>query len=381
MIPYCILLTTICFLCYLNQKSPSKAIRTLVFLIMGLFSGIRYYVSVDYENYCDVFYAIKNGGYYSIEKSFVWISRIVQYFDGTAQVIFLLYSLLFSFFIFQFIEKESINFTFSAIIFLCFAPFYLSSFNTMREALAVSIVLYSLTIDETKKIKVFILIFVAICIHTSAIAGILLLLLKKMRMKQGIISVLVFSALMYVALSVFGFNYLSQSLSNFRESSYSVAALGISYIVFLLFGLYILHLSYREMLQITNIEKSLIVYSCALILVAFICRRYETLFARFITYGSFYFLISYPKLNRMFFSAIFQYISYTFFIGYYFITLSNARSMIPYQYSLWFFNSKAKNAFFVYVLLAFITFYIMLLHKNNIKSRLHKNETKNQLGD
>ena len=56
MIPYGILLITVCFLCYLNQKKSSKTIRKLIFFILGVFSGIRYYVSVDYGNYCDVFY-------------------------------------------------------------------------------------------------------------------------------------------------------------------------------------------------------------------------------------------------------------------------------------------------------------------------------------
>lgn len=378
MIPYGILLITVCFLCYLNQKKSSKTIRKLIFFILGVFSGIRYYVSVDYGNYCDVFYAIKYGGYYSIEKSFVLISRIVQHFGGTPQIIFLFYSLLFSYFVFQFIEKESTDFTFSVIIFLCFAPFYLSSFNTIREFLSVSILLYSLTIDESKKAKIFVLVLIAICIHTSAIIGVALWILKKIKIKHEIIFVLFFSALMYAFLSIYGFNYLSQSLSGFRESSYSVSALGISYLIFLLFGLFVLYLSYRGIIPITQIEKSLIIYSCIIILVALLSRKYETLFARFITYGSFYFVISYPKLQRLFSSAIFRYISYVFFMGYYFITLISARAMIPYQCSLKFFDSKISNVFFIYILVTFITFFLVFLEKDEIKSQSNENKIKIQ---
>lgn len=65
-------------------------------------------------------------------------------------------------------------------------------------------------------------------------------------------------------------------------------------------------------------------------------------------------------------------------MGYYFITLRSARAMIPYQCSLKFFDSKISNVFFIYILVTFITFFLVFLGKDEIKSQSNENKIKIQ---
>ena len=147
----------------LYNKKNKKIFLVLSFSIPMIISGIRYNVGTDYVNYINYY---KWNSYISL--SFSIISKIAHLFYSY-QVIFIIYSFLFLFFIFKGlknIKKEARTFAYFCFLFL----FFTTSFNIVRQMLAISIVFYSykyMLNNDFKKYLIFILM--ASFFHNSAL--------------------------------------------------------------------------------------------------------------------------------------------------------------------------------------------------------------------
>lgn len=148
---------------YINNRKRNK-LWTAVISGLPLFflSAFRYGIGTDYINYVEMYSLwIPRGVRTSIEPLFFYLNRVVYYFAGEKyQWIFIVFSVIYLGFTFAAIFRMSESPTLS-IYLLVAMTFYLSFFNTSREHIGCSILLFSVYYAEKKDWKKFIF-FVAI---------------------------------------------------------------------------------------------------------------------------------------------------------------------------------------------------------------------------
>ncbi|MEF6517220.1 EpsG family protein [Escherichia coli] len=142
-----------------------NAAYLILFMILFIPAAIRYGVGLDFFNYVDIFeYPDHYQG--QIEIGFYFIVKSLSVLGFGYQSLFVLCSALTLFFFIKSISAE--NAWASTLIFIC--TLYLSSYCLLRQALAVSILMYScrLWIDNNKP-KSILFILLACSMHYSAI--------------------------------------------------------------------------------------------------------------------------------------------------------------------------------------------------------------------
>jgi transmembrane protein EpsG len=175
-----ILISSIAYCVDLVKRSLLHCRRELEFLlcillvlVLGLFSGLRYDVGRDYLAYLDT---VAHGTYADIavtgetyELGYVAIAASIFGAGISPYSLFFVFGFLISGFLVVGITKKSTNAWFSFFLFFT-DGFILSSFNIMRQFLAVTIFLVAVNAVCNKKIvQYFLLIIIATLIHRSAI--------------------------------------------------------------------------------------------------------------------------------------------------------------------------------------------------------------------
>lgn len=142
MIPYFLLYIFILANVLLGYQTKKNVFAIICVVALALFAGFRYEVGVDYENYIALFYGVD--GYVTKELGFIWIINILKGLGFNAQMLFLLTSALILCFFYKSVQIFSLNKWISLFIYLCVSTFFLSSFNGVRQYVAISVFLYSL---------------------------------------------------------------------------------------------------------------------------------------------------------------------------------------------------------------------------------------------
>jgi hypothetical protein len=91
------------------------------------------------------------GRYYNIEWGYYGLVKLCHAIDGNAQLVFLLFSIVTIYFVYRYIEYFSKDAELSWFIFVCIGPYYLSTFNGMRQWLAIAVFAYSLRYVQEKR--------------------------------------------------------------------------------------------------------------------------------------------------------------------------------------------------------------------------------------
>lgn len=140
------------------------------FLILLTLSGIRYDVGVDYLSYKNIYidsrelYGLKEGGFILITELFHWLEIPFDFFCFC-------FSFLTLFLAYKFILKNSPSPFFSILIYYALGNLYFSSFNAIRQSLAIMIFINIIPFILQKKIFKFILLVIltAYFVHASAL--------------------------------------------------------------------------------------------------------------------------------------------------------------------------------------------------------------------
>lgn len=160
---------------YLAGKE-TKSLLSLYFLNIFLFFILGFRgenVGMDTLNYHTIFDNIVSGeAVFITEYGYVLLTRFVAYLGGTQQLIILLYSAITIYFFTKFYLKYSLDPFLSMLIFVFVGPFFLASFNQLRQYCAIAIFLgYLLPLIEQRKFLQFIVssLVVAFFTHFSII--------------------------------------------------------------------------------------------------------------------------------------------------------------------------------------------------------------------
>lgn len=152
---YMILLAVISFLLFIRKKlitEDKKIMSICVCICLIIYSGFRYQVGTDYDGYAGMFDLIEqHGRYYNIEWGYYGLVKLCHMINGNAQLVFLLFSAITVYFVYRYIEYFSKDVELSWFLFVCIGPYYLNTFNGMRQWLAIAVFAYSLRYVQEKK--------------------------------------------------------------------------------------------------------------------------------------------------------------------------------------------------------------------------------------
>lgn len=180
-----------------------KCLIVFAFSSMLLISGLRYEVGTDYREYVNIFTNIINsdgwGVIGKIEPIFVIISKSIGIISSNPQWMFFITSLFIIYFIFKSVLKDVELYELAIFLFIAFG-FYTSSFNIVRQWMAISIILYGYVFLRYKnKKKFFCCLLVGVLCHYSAIIVLLVYpIIKRMRRNITRLCIIGFGAFFFV---------------------------------------------------------------------------------------------------------------------------------------------------------------------------------------
>lgn len=216
---YITVLTLSCSFAYLAEKGNTASFRLCsriaLFLTLFIPASIRYGVGADYYNYIGIF---RNIDAAPQEIGWIALNKLISLLGLSEQFVFVFSAFLIYFPICFVIKRKDI---FLAVLFYIVLLFYFKSYNTLRQAIAVSFIICSVTNFEEKNILKTIFWLVLACMfHISAVLMFPLLILQSIRIKRR--SLLIILTLLGV-LFIVRYNVLTIALSLAEKAGFRYA--------------------------------------------------------------------------------------------------------------------------------------------------------------
>lgn len=246
-LPYLILLAISIGLLLLHKHVDDKSkgkIEIIISFCLIIFSGFRYMVGKDYYNYAYQFKKISQDftSFSDSEIGHRVLIKICSSLGFNSQMMFLLYAIFTILLIARFIRLQSNDIELSWMLFICIGPFYLSTFNGMRQWLAVALFANALIELSNKNFRKYaLLILIATLFHYSSIIMIGFYFIVK-REKFGIthvvsiyvlIQILCFTGIMGFLMNMLHANEFYDSDRSTKMDSTYLLFLGISILCWL----------------------------------------------------------------------------------------------------------------------------------------------------
>lgn len=314
-----------------------KIFRVIPYIAMAFVGGFRSEVGVDYLSYKEQFYDIvnKTGWYSNFEPGFKLLVRMISAVGGSYQVLFLVASCFTCFLYYKYISDNSKDFEISTMLFMCLGPFYLSSFNALRQSLAISIFLYALKYMKRKSRKYFLFILLASSIHTSAVVFLFFPLFRKLKRNYFFYLIGGFGT-MYIVLRS---NLIEHVLTVFfpgrlKLGNYAIS-MDKSYIAYLLICLFVLFFDDQLQLKIEKTYMYMMTYTCILIALAFLFPEYSMILTRFVSWGTPALIIIIPEFKKRIREEwVFNGAIYGVCIAYFLMLIRSSSAMLlPYNFN------------------------------------------------
>lgn len=178
MIGYLILFIIILSVDHIKNKQIQLV---LVFLVISIFSGIRYGLGFDYYSYLNCCY---KGSYGGLRFEFIPLQMVILSQNTFPYLFFLLTSLFISFFYYEGIKRAGKDYILETIFYVCFPLLFYDHLGIIRQGMATAAVFYAISLydingERTKRKTLFlrvVLIIMAVLCHKSALVAVLILL-------------------------------------------------------------------------------------------------------------------------------------------------------------------------------------------------------------
>lgn len=339
---YCILFFLVNILIIIYEYTQNIIWIRASFIAMALFSGLRYEVGVDYQNYVNIFYYVSDNLTIKTEPGYQLLIKFAALLGGTPQLVFLIAACITCYFICKFIESECENKSLSTIIYMCLGPLYFSSFNTVRESMAIAIFLYSLRYLEEYKWKCILYMLFASLFHYSALAFLCFIIFFRTQKSYALyfsmfsmfLYVLVKSNVLMVVISTLlprYAHYVFRPRYNFvMDWSYTIM-LGLIVIIFCL----------RKYITDSKIEKYyyLLAIMGGLIIGGMSTSTIKVIFIRLISYCTPCVMVLFPAIGKGIRQKwMYNMMVYIGCLSYFVYIVNTGRDMLPYQMNFVLFN-------------------------------------------
>lgn len=212
------------FLVYAGFQPENKRSK-YIFIFLFIFCALRYNVGWDYDIYVDVLKDAYKYGWNGIDSRYEYFSKIV-FFLGVYfrfyPIVFIIYSFFTLVLVYRSIQLYSFNKYVSWLVFIAMPLFFFASLSTIRQGLAMSIILYSYKYLRSKRyIEYFIGILLASLFHQSGFSGILLLPISLFKISNKVnFYIFLISFFLVPFVQHFTFSILTSSDVNERLLSY-----------------------------------------------------------------------------------------------------------------------------------------------------------------
>lgn len=182
-----------------------------------IMAGFRDGVGIDYGNYVSGYYRINNNDFIdnisTVEFGYIILVKLSKFIFNDPFGLFLFASIITILFLYFTLHRHRFHITITLTILLYYAKYYAFSLNGVRQAIAMSIILFGLKYISTRELKkfTFIILFASL-FHTSALVmfPFYLIIGKQTNSKLHI-------KLLFLVISVFVVIYISEFL-NFLSS-------------------------------------------------------------------------------------------------------------------------------------------------------------------
>ncbi|HDF2343237.1 TPA: EpsG family protein [Morganella morganii] len=168
---------------YISNKKDQAICDKFIFIIISLFFGLSYTNGWDWYGYLDYYEIIQKNGYTSVSDYYKYgieyLYLLYLYIIGLTTLSFSFFifinSLIINILIYKFCKKCNINYSIFILLYLAVSYLRLE-FSTMKQMLAIAIILYAYSLILKDKIlhSVF-LIIIAAFIHRSSVIVLLLM--------------------------------------------------------------------------------------------------------------------------------------------------------------------------------------------------------------
>lgn len=252
--------TILNFFSRITKKKNIKAsiiIGAFAILIPILVCGLRYNVGTDYISYQQWFsyYLSHKLSLKNDEIGFGVLIKVIQLVTQNPQFLFLIVAIIINIVIMIFIRKHTEFFELGYFLFIVLY-FYYSSFNILRQWIAIAIFLYAIRYIYNKNLKKYLLcIFVACTFHKTAIITIPMYFILNMKLnKKNIIIVSLTILMLYVGLdtillkvnSIFNIN--TTKYLNYFNKDDTIGANGYAYSIITMMTLLIILFTKKQYL-------------------------------------------------------------------------------------------------------------------------------------
>ncbi|WP_258355696.1 EpsG family protein [Clostridium perfringens] len=183
-----------------------RIIYYLATILMCLFMGLRYKVGTDYVTYDMMFKSAKDTllKNYEGDLGFLILSKIISFFTENTRVHFFIISSLIVILMMIYIYINS-NLKFMSVLLYITICGYLTSFNVMRQWIAVAICAYAVNyVKKNKNIKYYIFIGIAYLFHATAIVFVPVKVLLDLKWKRKTYLIISFiGIILYLSIDFF----------------------------------------------------------------------------------------------------------------------------------------------------------------------------------
>lgn len=355
---YLIFLFSVVILCSFRIKKNASRNYLYPFALIGwvviiLFSGLRYGIGTDYFSYEAIFYSIDSGGSYneSLEPGFKFLGSLFSNTkNGFYCFIFLLSTITNVFFLFAIYkesEKISENLKALSLILFFLTSTYFWPFNGVRQGIACSFIVFSLRyIFRRDFIRFCLCVVIAALFHKSAIVVVFIYFLYGVRLSSffylcavlasiiihqtGVVSLIGQMLLPYLGEKYARYIY---NPLNFGGSGLGVYVYVIIFFVLWWCGAYVK----KNIIHKNDVHKQIDYYLC-LFTIGLILRVFaldNLIFVRFAYYFTIFDMLFIPYLisqfirlsNRIALSLFFIFIYFILFIN----SIMNSNDLLPYD--------------------------------------------------
>lgn len=196
MVFYIINLFALSIVVYLNRKKRVRVCK-IIFIWLFLVAALRGSgVGADYYSYKRYYTAFSNMEFhdilrFSMEKGYILLNKFIGTFKLDYQWLLAICSFMSLFGVVLFINDNSEFIATSLWLYICMG-YYQSTFNRLREAIAISFVLIAYRYVTEKNLKRFLLfIFIAAMFHYTALVALLIYPLMQIKIKRQYIIFLI----------------------------------------------------------------------------------------------------------------------------------------------------------------------------------------------
>lgn len=204
-----ILLSFIISKCFSRISSEDPILKRGLFILLWLIIGLRHNVGIDYPVYEEMYNDPNSVHNLATEPFWHYLNDILRGIGFRSRMFFLVTSGYTMFCFYKGIDKLSPDFYLSTFLFVLI-NFYFESANTVRQCCALGSLLWATAyLSEKAWCRMTILFILAVCMHLSAVFGIILIAVSNIRIKPGVefalltLCILFGSQLMDFAVSTF----------------------------------------------------------------------------------------------------------------------------------------------------------------------------------